>query len=237
MKLDRAAQSALLKLSQVDLEIEQIKLEISKAINSSELAQASAKLAEYAGDLINARTKFENLEMDARKADDNLHMVEERIARDKDRLNQTSSSKDAQGMQSEIESLTRRKGELEEVELEILEQLEQAKTELDEITRKKENLSQEISSLQTTIQAQVDDLKSRGRKLTADRETLVSKVPAEALDRYKALAAKQIAVGQVENRACSACRMGLTANTIDALSSLAEDEAGSCPECLAIIVR
>jgi len=237
MKLDRAAQSALLKLSQVDLEIEQIKLEISKAINSSQLAQASAKLAEYAGDLINARTKFENLEMDARKADDNLHMVEERIARDKDRLNQTSSSKDAQGMQSEIESLTRRKGELEEVELEILEQLEQAKSELDEISSKKENLSQDINSLQTTIQAQVDDLKSRGRKLTADRETLVSKVPAEALDRYKVLAAKQIAVGQVENRACSACRMGLTANTIDALSSLAEDEAGSCPECLAIIVR
>jgi predicted nucleic acid-binding Zn-ribbon protein len=237
MKLDRAAQSALLKLSQVDLEIEQIKLEISKAINSSELAQASAKLAEYAGDLINARTKFENLDMDARKADDNLHMVEERIARDKDRLNQTSSSKDAQGMQSEIESLTRRKGELEEVELEILEQLEQAKSELDDISSKKENLSQEINSMQTNIQAQVDDLKSRGRKLTADRETLVSKVPAEAIDRYKALAAKQIAVGQVENRACSACRMGLTANTIDALSSLAEDEAGSCPECLAIIVR
>jgi hypothetical protein len=237
MKLDRAAQSALLKLSQVDLEIEQIKLEISKAINSFELAQASAKLAEYAGDLINARTKFENLEMDARKADDNLHMVEERIARDEERLNQTSSSKDAQGMQSEIESLTRRKGELEEVELEILEQLEQAKTELDEITSKKEKLSQEMSSLQTAIQAQVDDLKSRGRKLTADRETLVSKVPAEALDRYKVLAAKQIAVGQVENRACSACRMGLTANTIDALSSLAEDEVGSCPECLAIIVR
>jgi predicted nucleic acid-binding Zn-ribbon protein len=237
MKLDKQAQSALLKLSQVDLEIEQIKLEISKAINSIELSQASATLSEYAGDLIVARTKFENLEMDARKADDNLHMVEERINRDKERLNQTSSQKDAQGMQSEIESLTRRKGDLEEVELEILEQLEQAKNELDEISTKKDSLSREISLLQASIQAHVDELKSRGRKLTVDREILVSKVPTEALERYKVLAAKQIAVGQVENRACSACRMGLTANTIDALSSLAEDEAGFCPECLAIIVR
>jgi predicted nucleic acid-binding Zn-ribbon protein len=237
MKLDKSAQSALLKLSQVDLEIEQIKVEISKAINSPELATSSALLAEYAGEVINARTKFENLEMDSRKADDNLHMVEERIKRDNERLNQTSSSKDAQGMQSEIESLTRRKGELEEVELEILERLEQAKVELDEISSKKEVLSKEISSLQESIQVAVDELKARGRKLTADREILFSKVPDEALDRYKALALKQIAVGQVENRACSACRMGLTANTIDALSSLADDEVGSCPECLAIIVR
>ena len=164
-------------------------------------------------------------------------MVEERIKRDNERLNQTSSSKDAQGIQSEIDSLTRRKGELEEVELEILERLEQAKVELGEISGKKDVLSKEISSLQESIQAAVDELKSRGRKLTADREILVSKVPDEALDRYKALASKQIAVGQVENRACSACRMGLTANTIDALSSLADDEVGSCPECLAIIVR
>jgi predicted nucleic acid-binding Zn-ribbon protein len=237
MKLDRASQSALLKLSQVDLEIDQIKLEISKAINSKELSEASGKLSVLSGEVLSARTLFENLEMDARKADDNLHMVEERINRDKERLNQTSSAKDAQGMQSEIESLSRRKEELEEVELEILERLEKAKAELDKVSGEREVLSSEINALQQKIQAQVDELKSRGRKLTADRETLITKVPADVLDQYQTLAAKQIAVGQLENRACSACRMGLTANTIDSLSSLAEDEVGFCPECLAIIVR
>jgi chromosome segregation ATPase len=116
MKLDRAGQSALLKLAQVDLEIEQIKVEIAKAIGSKELTDASALLSQYSGEVIAARTKYENLNMESRKADDNLHMVEERIARDLERLNQTSSPKDAQAMQSEIESLTLRKAELEEVE-------------------------------------------------------------------------------------------------------------------------
>ena len=237
MKLDRAGQSALLKLAQVDLEIEQIKVEISKAIGSRELSEASALLSQYSGEVIAARTKYENLNMESRKADDNLHMVEERISRDLERLNHTSSPKDAQAMQSEVESLTLRKAELEEVELEILERLEEAQTELDEISAKRESLAKNIEEIQARIQTQVDELKSRGRKLTADREILVTKIPADVLEKYKNLAAKQIAVGQVEARACSACRMGLTASTIDSLAGLAEDEIGFCPECLAMIVR
>jgi predicted nucleic acid-binding Zn-ribbon protein len=237
MKLDVAGQSALLKLSQVDLEIEQIKNEISKAISSKELTEASANLAQASEEVIVARTHFENLSMEARKADDNLHLVEERIARDLERLNSTSSPKDAQAMQSEVESLSRRKGELEEVELEVLDRLEKAEDELKNVSSKREEFSKTVKDLQESIQGQVDQLKTRGRKLTADRETLVSKIPQDALEKYKTLAARQIAVGQVQDRACSACRMGLTASTIDSLSALAEDEIGNCPECLAMIVR
>jgi predicted nucleic acid-binding Zn-ribbon protein len=236
MKLDRAGQSALLKLSQVDLEIEQIKLEISKAIGSKELTETSALLSQYSEEVIAARSKYENLNMESRKADDNLHMVEERIVRDLERLNQTSSSKDAQALQSEVESLTLRKSELEEVELEILERLEKAQKELDDISAKREATAKNIEEIQSKIQTQVDELKARGRKLTADKEILVAKIPGDVLDKYKLLAAKQIAVGQVEARACSACRMGLTASTIDSFAGLAEDEIGSCPECLAMIV-
>jgi len=237
MKLDKAGQSALLKLSEVDLEIDQIKSEINKAISSQELSDVRAALSKASEDLLVARTAYENLHMDQRKADDNLHLVEERIARDRIRLNQTSSPKDAQGMQSEIESLLKRKEELEDAELEILEQLEAAQRTLNEVTQHRDELAAKIDRLQSEIQVHVDELKVRGRKLSADKEILVSKISAEVLTRYQGLAAKQIAVGVVENRACSACRMGLTASTIDSLSSLAEDELGSCPECLAMIVR
>lgn len=237
MKLDKPGQSALLKLSEVDVNIERIKNEISKAVNSAELSAKSAELSEYSGEVITARTAFENLNMESRKADDNLHMVEERIARDLERLNATSSPKDATAIQSEVESLTQRKDELEEVELEILERLEVARVELEAISQKRETTSKEIDDLREKIQSEVDELKNQGRKLVADREILVSKIPADVLEKYRALAAKQIAVGKVESRSCSACRMGLTANTIDTLAELPEDEVGNCPECLAMIVR
>jgi predicted nucleic acid-binding Zn-ribbon protein len=237
MKLDKPGQAALLKLCEVDIEIERIKSVISKAVNSTELSAKSQELSDYSGEVIASRTNFENLNMEARKADDNLHMVEERLTRDKERLNQTSSPKDAQAIQSEVESLTIRKEELEEVELEILDRLEVAKQELDAISLKREKTSNDLEQLRAKIQIEVDDLKTQGRKLVADKEVLTSKVPAEILEKYTLLAARQIAVGKIESRSCTACRMGLTANTIDSLSDLPEDEIGSCPECLAMIVR
>jgi len=237
MKLDKASQAALLKLSEVDLEIAHIKQEITKSIESKDLVDLRAKQSELAGELIAARTVVENLQSSQARADDDLHLVEERIAKDKDRLAQTSSPKDAQGLQSEIESLQRRKSDLEDAELELLAEIESAQSVLTEVSSRKEQNSKELDSLQQEIQTTIDDLKTRGRKLTADREILVSKVTEEVLKKYSALSARQIAVGQIENRSCTACRMGLTANVIDSINDLVEDELGVCPECQAFIVR
>jgi uncharacterized protein len=237
MKLDKIGQSALLRLAEVDLEVAQIKHEISSAIDSKELEALRTELATVAGDLIAARTTVENLEADQSRADDDLHLVDSRIARDKERLNKTSSAKDALGIQSEIESLSRRKDELEDTELAILAELEQAQAILKEISSRRDQINSAMAQLQATIQVKVDDLKSRGRKLTADRQILVEKISADVLSAYELLAKRQIAVGQVLDRSCSACRMGLTASAIDALSSLGEDEIGYCPECQAMMVR
>jgi predicted nucleic acid-binding Zn-ribbon protein len=237
MKLDKASQAALLKLSEVDLEIAHIKQEITKSIESKDLVDLRAKQSELAGELIAARTVVENLQSSQARADDDLHLVEERIAKDKDRLSQTSSPKDAQGLQSEIESLQRRKSDLEDAELELLAEIESAQAVLTEVSSRKEQNSNELEALQQEIQITIDDLKTRGRNLTADREILVSKVTEEVLKKYSALSARQVAVGQIENRSCTACRMGLTANVIDSINDLVEDELGICPECQAFIVR
>jgi predicted nucleic acid-binding Zn-ribbon protein len=237
MKLDKVGQSALLRLAEIDLEIAQIKHEITSAIESKELESLRSDLASVAGELIAARTNVENLEESQRRADDDLHLVESRIARDQERLLQTSSPKDAQGIQSEIESLSRRKSELEDTELGVLAELEEAQKALNEISERRDQINNSMNTLQAEIQTKVDDLKSRGRKLTADKEIVVGKISADVISAYELLAKRQIAVGQVVNRSCSACRMGLTASAIDALSDLAEDELGYCPECQAMIVR
>jgi len=237
MKLDKIGQSALLRLAEIDLEVAQIKHEITSAIDSKELAAMRSEHASVAGELIAARTTVENLEANQTRADDDLHLVESRIARDKERLNQTSSSKDALGIQSEIESLSRRKDELENTELALLADLEDAQKILQEISDRRDAINTAMNQLQSDIQERVDGLKSRGRKLTADKEILVGKITSDVLAAYELLAKRQIAVGQVVNRSCSACRMGLTASAIDALATLVEDEIGYCPECQAMMVR
>jgi len=237
MKLDKASQSALLRLSEVDMAIVHIKKEITKAIESPELVELRNIQSELAGELIAARTIVENFASAQHRADDDLHLVDERIAKDKDRLAQTASPKDAQGLQSEIQSLERRKSDLEDAELELLAELEKANTELLEVTERKLANSVELEALQQKIQVHIDELKSKGRKHTADREILIGKISDEVLKKYATLAARQVAVGAIENRSCTACRMGLTANVIDGINSLSEDELGVCPECQAFIVR
>ena len=237
MKLDKSSQAALFRLNEVDLEIAFIKAEITRAIESKELVSLREQQSQLAGELIAARTVVENLESSRAKADDDLHLVEERISKDKDRLANTSSPKDAQGLQSEIDSLTRRKAELEDTELEILAELDVAKKELGEAVRLKSEISEALDRLQNQIQETIDELKTKGRKLTSDREILVGKISEEVLKKYSALSARQVAVGKIENRSCTACRMGLTANVIDSINDLLEDELGICPECQAFIVR
>jgi len=237
MKLDKIGQSALLGLAEADLEIAQIKHEITTAIDSKELETLRTDLAIVAGELISARTIVENLSANQKRVDDDLHLVEARIARDLERLNQTSSPKDAVGIQSEIESLSRRKNELEDTEIAVLTELEDAEKILKIISERRDGINTAMNDLQSEIQAKVDQLKSRGRKLTADKGVLVGKISTEVLAAYELLAKRQIAVGQVVNRSCSACRMGLTASAIDGLSALVEDEIGNCPECQAMMVR
>jgi predicted nucleic acid-binding Zn-ribbon protein len=237
MKLDKASQSALLRLGEVDLEIAHIKQEITKHIESQELVDLRAKQSELAGALIASRTILENYESAQRRADDDLHLVEERIRKDRERLSQSSSPKDVIGLQSEIDSLVRRKSDLEDAELELLAELEQAKAAMDVVASEKNSNTAMLEALQESIQEKIDELKTKGRKLTADREILVSKISEEVLKKYTALSARQVAVGKIENRSCTSCRMGLTANVIDNINDLVEDELGVCPECQAFIVR
>jgi len=237
MKIDLAGQAALLKLTEVDLELNQIKAQLQALLDSPELKALQADLSSSAEELLVARTEFENLQTSVRRSEEDIRLVTERLVRDRERLNATSSPKDAIGIQGEIESLGRRKDELESIELELLEQLEDSQKKLELATVKRAELQAQMTDLQERLTAEIDAVKARGRKATADRLILVDKIPGEVLKKYENLAAKQVAVGKIVDRACNACHMVISSSALDQLSKLPEDEIGSCPECQAIIVR
>lgn len=237
MKIDLAGQAALLKLTEVDLELNQIKAQLQALLDSPELKALQADLSSSAEELLVARTEFENLQTSVRRSEEDIRLVTERLVRDRERLNATSSPKDAIGIQGEIESLGRRKDELESIELELLEQLEDSQKKLELATVKRAELQAQMTELQERLTAEIDAVKARGRKATADRQILVDKIPGEVLKKYENLAAKQVAVGKIVDRACNACHMVISSSALDQLSKLPEDEIGSCPECQAIIVR
>lgn len=237
MQIDRAGQAALLKLAEIDLELNQIKNQMQQLIASAELKELQANMMAATESLLQARTELENLQTSVKRAEEDIRLVNERLVRDRERLNSTSSSKDAVGMQSEIESLTKRKDDLETVEIGLLEELDSAQQKFDASSEAKALVQEQLAQLQGKIELELEQLKSRGRKLTADRVIVFEKIPAVVLKQYDNLANKQVAVGQIVDKTCSACRMVIPATALAKLVALVEDEIGNCPECQALIVR
>jgi len=237
MQLDKAGQAALLKLSEIDLGITKIKAQLVQLVESKELADLQAKLTVSSGELLTARTEAERLSLMVRRSEEDIRLVEERLARDTERLNTTSSPKDAQAIEREIESLKKRMSDLEDVELNLLSELEASELVLAEATSAREALNNSLTELQNEIQSKVDVLKAEGRKLTADRQIVVEKITPEVLEQYQRLSTRQIAVGQVDDRGCTACRMNLTVGAVENINSLPENELAICPDCQAFLVR
>ena len=237
MQLDKAGQAALLKLSEIDLGITKIKAQLVQLVESKELADLQAKLTVSSGELLTARTEAERLSLMVRRSEEDIRLVEERLARDTERLNTTSSPKDAQAIEHEIQSLKKRMSDLEDVELNLLSELEDSELVLAEATSAREALNNSLTELQNEIQSKVDVLKAEGRKLTADRQIVVEKITPEVLEQYQRLSARQIAVGQVDDRGCTACRMNLTVGAVENINSLPENELAICPDCQAFLVR
>jgi len=147
VNLDKPGQAALLKLGELDLEIAHLKHEISKAIDSTELTELTNELTNSSGSLLEARTALENVQSEIKKCEEDIRLVTERLDRDRTRLNNTSSPKDAIGIQAEIDSLLKRRDDLENLELGLLQDLEEVEKVHNQIVDSRKSTQERLDSL------------------------------------------------------------------------------------------
>ena len=115
MKISSEAKSDLLALLAIDLEITKSKNDSDQIAKSTELSEIRNRLIEAASEFTNVLSKVETIRTEIEKVASDLNLVETRIAKDQTQLLQTSSPKDAQGIQSELATLARRKEKLPRV--------------------------------------------------------------------------------------------------------------------------
>jgi predicted nucleic acid-binding Zn-ribbon protein len=108
MKATEAQQADLLSLATLDAEISRTKAAISALVSESAFSALRAEQRDLAAALITSRNELDTVELEISRAETDLHLVEQRIKRDDERLNQTQSSKDAQAIQSELATLAKR---------------------------------------------------------------------------------------------------------------------------------
>ena len=237
MKASEAQQADLLSLANLDHEISRSKVAIKNLSSGAQFAEMREAQRDLAAKLINARNALDTVELELKRSETDLELVEQRIAKDIARLNTTNNSKDAQGIQSELESLKRRKSYLEDIELAILEQKEETSAAYATVASDKSIVDEELSVAESRNEAEIVKLRSGLDLLSNDRAQQAARVSSELMELYERKASRGVPVGRLSGRDCGACHISLGATALNDVQSLPRDEIATCPECQAILIR
>ena len=204
-----------------------------------------AELAGLSGDAADARTKFmaAQRELDTQNADlerieADVALVQQRRDRDEQLLAASTSSKEAQALQSELETLTRRKSELEDRELELMEVQERALAAF----ASAEQLLAGVDARRSEIEARLTSAEQRiDRELASNAEEragLAAELQRDILGLYEELRARiGIGAARLRGNVSEASNMALAPAELSDIRAAAPDELVFCPGTGAILVR
>ena len=237
MKANLQDQKRLLELVDLDLSLVRNAGDRSKLLSATAISEASEKALALSDRLIDARNRVGDLELELKRSENDLELVENRIEKDNQRLTSTTSAKDAQGIEHELTTLAKRKSELEDAELGIMEVLETVRAELSEAENAKAAAEQELAALRSALDTNTSALDSARAELSSKRSALVGLIEPELAVAYQRKADRNVAVGKLVGRECGACRLSITATNLEEILALPADEIAECPNCQAYLVR
>ncbi|HIT76818.1 MAG TPA: hypothetical protein IAA98_14660 [Candidatus Avipropionibacterium avicola] len=241
IKATPADQQQLLELQAIDTALDQLRHRRSHLPEQADLAAIAKEHAAAAEELVAAETQVSDLDLAVGKAEEDLVPVRERRERDARRIEDGSigDPKALATMIEEVEHLTRRIAKLEDIQLEVMEEHEQAVSVRDRLARHKSELATRGIEATRRRDEVVTEIDAEVATRTAERETAAAAVPASLLELYERTRSSRggvAAVALVQKR-CTGCLIEANAADLRAYATAAEDEVLRCEECSRILVR
>jgi predicted nucleic acid-binding Zn-ribbon protein len=203
--------------------------------------ELSARVDRLADDVVLLQTEDTDLGREQSKIDNDVEVVRSRMTRDQQRLDagQVSSPRELENLQSEIESLHRRQGDLEDAELEIMEQRELVQRRLGEVVAERERVALELAETEQRRDATFAEIDAEAEKTTQQRAELAAGIPADLLALYEKVRGASAGVGAaaLHRGRCEGCHLQLNTTDLNRLRDAPADEVVRCEECRRILVR
>lgn len=239
MKASPADQQQLLRLQAVDTRLQQIAHRLGSLPQSGPIAELAARDAAVRSRRAEAQGSLEDARAELKRIESDVAVVEARIARDGDRLQHTSSTKDVAALESELVSLAKRLSDLEDQELIVMERVEQAEGVVAGIDAERAEIAAQTATLEEERNEASAGLVVERDGAERDRIVVAGEVPAELLAYFEQRRARGGGVGAalLRQRTCGGCTMTLTGSDLDVVRRAAPDEVLLCPECDRILVR
>ncbi len=241
MKADPSAQQKLLEIQALDARADHARHRRTAMPELAEIAALEASRQEFDDERRDRQIAVDDLDLAQRKADNDVEQVKARRTRDRDRVDQglITNPKDLERMQHELESLERRIAVLEDEELEVMEQLEEAQRVLEEYTQRVAAADERLAELARLRDAKLVELDAELTEVEALRAPAIEGMPEDLMALYDKLRTTKGGVGAAElrQRRCTGCQLGIDNAEIAVIRSTPADTVVRCEECSRILVR
>ncbi len=241
MKAAATAQLRLLDLQAEDTAIAQLEHRRRQLPEHGALAEARTVRARLGEALVAARTQVDDLQRDVDKSETDLVPVRERRVRDQRHVDSgaVTDPKQLSALLDEITHLGRRIGDLEDIELEVMERLEVATAERDRQAAELAELESSMRALIASRDEQTAQLDAEIAVHQSSRDAFAAELPADLLALYDRIRARAGGLGAaaLKGRRCSGCQLEVTPIALAGYAAAAADEVLRCEECERVLVR
>ncbi len=224
----------------IDTRLEQIAHAKGRLPEHAKLQELEVRASALDTEMVRARTELSDVQREVAKAEADVQLVRDRAARDQARLDSgTGSAKDLQAIQHELQSLSRRQSELEDVEIEIMERAEACEAEMTRLEAELAALTTEIEEATQARDAALRDLEREAATVGAPRADTVAGVGEDLVALYEKIRAQSGGLGAaaLRQRRCGGCQLELNNVDMSRIKAAPSVEVLRCEECRRILVR
>jgi predicted nucleic acid-binding Zn-ribbon protein len=199
----------LVELQTLDLRIAEIKEQQRRTPQLLETAEAPVR--EAACLLKDATVAVEQLIKDRRARERDLEIHEAQVDKLKARLTELKTNKEYQAHLFEIEMANKKRGEIEEQILVLMEKVEAKQKEVKEVQTKAKEAERLFSQEKQRLDALAAELGAESAQLEQKQAAVAATVEKALLERYAKLKAtrKDLALAPVRDGICGGCRLQL----------------------------
>jgi hypothetical protein len=241
VKASPEEQQRLLELAGLDAELGRLEHRRRTLPEHEELARLQEREGQLRDSLATLDAEDGDLKRAQVKAESDVEQVRSRVDRDRKRLDagQVSTPRELENLQSEIASLGRRQGDLEEIVLDLMERRETAQASRDAAAAERDGIGGTIGEVTARRDVALSEIADQAAVAEKKRAEVAAQEPAELVAFYDRLRGQHGGVGaaMLRHGRCEGCRLSFSTSDLNAIRAAEPDEVLRCEECRRILVR
>lgn len=240
MLAEPADQRTLLTLADLDSEIARVQHTARSLPQHQAIAALMEARQAVTDELVGSSIAVDDLTVAVEKAEADLTPVKARLGRNQQRIEDGSVSdpKTLHSLSDEVAHLHRRIAELEDAQLELMGELEEATSHRDRVAGQKAEVETRLRDEVGARDAAVQKLRTEAADLSRTRSPIAERIPADLLALYEKMRlASGLGAAALRAGRCGGCQLELTIADLDSYRRAPANEVLRCSECDRILVR